>query len=207
MTRDHTRARASIVLLPITIVLGAVGFSAVAAPATQEAETFSAIAQHVGTGPGVAAAGGGQTRVIIQITRWSTDEQRDELAAVLAERGSNELANALNRQPEVGFIRFPQNQTDFPSVRLRYARQFVDGDQRMIILAADRAIGFVEAMNRNPRTSDSRVSLIQLTMNGDRGEGVMAVGVEMEIDPETNTLSITNVSSQPARLRNVRKSN
>ena len=34
----------------------------------------------------------------------------------------------------------------------------------------------------------------------------MMVGAELEIDPETNTLSITNVSSQPARLTNVRPS-
>ena len=108
-------------------------------------------------------------------------------------------------QEDVGFIRFPQVQTRFPSVRLRYAREFRQGDQRVIILATDRTIGWVEMMRQPVRTRDARISLIQLTLDADNtGDGVMMVGAELEIDPETNTLSITNVSSQPARLTNVR---
>lgn len=167
--------------------------------AAQERETFRATAQALGTGPS------GQTGVIITISRWSTDEERNALATVLAEEGSNALADALNKQDETGFIRFPQVQAQYPSVRLRYARQFPNGDGRTIILATDRALGWAEAIRRPQRTVDNRVTLIQLDVDAEgNGEGVMALGVELVIDAETNTLSISTVSSQPIRLVNVR---
>ena len=49
------------------------------------------------------------------------------------------------------------------------------------------------------------ISIIEMVLEGNEGEGVLAVGVEIEVDEETNTLSITNVSSQPVRLVNIRK--
>ena len=201
MTRHNALLGASIVGMAIVITVGVMGSAALAVVAPQEEETFRATAQHVGTGPS------GQTSVIISIRRWSSDEDRTGLAAVLVEEGSNALADALNKQEEVGFIRFPQVQTRFPSVRLCYAREFRQGDQRVIILATDRALGWVELMRQPVRTRDARISLIQLTLDADNtGDGAMMVGAELEIDPETNTLSITNVSSQPARLTNVRPS-
>ena len=201
MTRDHALLGASIGVMAIVITVGAMGSAALAVPAPQEEQTFRANAQYSGAGPS------GQTTVIISISRWSSDEERNELATVLVEEGSNALADALNDQEEVGFIRFPGMQTRFPSVRLRYAREFRQGDQRVIILGTDRALGWVETMRQPVRTRDARISLIQLTLDADnRGDGVMMVGAELEIDSETNTLSITNVATQPVRLTNVRPS-
>ena len=167
----------------------------------QETETFRATAQHIGSGPS------GQTSVIIVVSRWSSDEERDALANALLEDGNDGLYEALVDQEEVGFIRFPSSRTRFPSVRLRYAREFRDGDRRVLRLATDRPIGWVEAVVRPSRTYDNRISIIELQLEGDEGEGVMAVGVEIEVDEATNTLTITNISSQPVRLVNVRKSN
>jgi len=167
----------------------------------QEKETFRAIAQAVGLGPT------GQTTAIIQIDRWSTDEERNALATALTEQGSNELAVALNKQDEVGFIRFPQMQREFPSVRLHYARQFVnDSGGRTIVLGTDRPIGWTEAMLRPQRTANNRVSLIVLQVDAeDNGEGQMVIGAELGVDEETGTLSVKTVSSQPIRLSRVRK--
>jgi len=162
-------------------------------------ETFNANAQAVGTGIS------GQTRVFITISRWSTDEERNELATVLAEQGSNALAEALAKQEETGFIRFPQVQTQFPSVRLRYAREFPTANGRTIILATDRPIGWAEAILRPQRTVNNQISLIQLDVDADgNGEGAMALGVELTVNEETNTLGISTISSQPIRLANVR---
>lgn len=170
------------------------------AGSAQDREDFRATAQAIGTGPS------GQTSIIISITRWSTDEERNALATVLADEGSNELAKALNKQDETGFIRFPQLRSQFPSVRLRYAREVPNGDGRTIILATDRPIGWAEAIVRPQRTANNLVTLIQLNVDAEgNGEGVMAVGVELIIDQETNTLSISSVSSQPIRLVNVRR--
>ncbi len=201
MTRDNALLGASIVAMAIMITAGAMGSAAPAVPAPQEQENFRATTQYSGAGPS------GQTTVLISISRWSSEEERNELSAVLVEQGSNALADALNEQEEVGFIRFPSQRTRFPSVRRRYAREFRQGDQRVIILATDRALGWVETMRQPVRTMDARISLIQLSLDADNaGDGVMMVGAELEVDPETNTLSIKSISTQPARLTNVRPS-
>ncbi len=71
----------------------------------------------------------------------------------------------------------------------------------------DRPIGIVEAVRRNPWTFDYQISLIQLNLDdANTGSGILAVGVEMELDLETNTLGITNMGTNPIRLTNVRPS-
>ena len=140
MTKNNALLGASIVAMAIVITVGAMGSAALAVPAPQETQTFRATAQRTG-----AVGPSGQTTVLISISRWSSDEERNELATVLVDQGSNALADALNKQEEVGFIRFPALQTQFPSVRLRYAREFRQGDERIIILGTDRALGWVES--------------------------------------------------------------
>jgi len=168
-------------------------------PAAPQDETFSATAQAIGTGPS------GQTRVIITISRWSTDDERNTLGTVLVEQGSNEFADALNDQDETGFIRFPQVQSQYPSVRFRYAREFPgENGGRTIVLGTDRPIGWAEAVVRPTRTKDNRVTLIVLQVDAEgNGEGQMVLGAELGVD-ENNTLSVKSVSSSPVRLVSVR---
>ncbi|MGD8331361.1 MAG: hypothetical protein PVJ49_18155, partial [Acidobacteriota bacterium] len=183
-------------------VLCGAALPAIAGSATglsQDKETFRATAQALGTGAN------GQTAVIISVERWSSDEERDQLASVLAEEGSNALAEALAEQEETGFIRFPRVQSRYPSVRLRYARSFAHDGGRTIILATDRPIGWAEAVVRPQRTISSQITLIQLNVDANgNGEGAMAVGAELALDPDTGTLSVKSISSQPVRLVNVR---
>lgn len=187
------------VLLIVCAALPAVAARHGSSPPLQDKETFRATAQAIGTGLN------GQTTVIISIERWSSEQERDELASVLAEDGSNALAEALAEQDSVGFIRFPRVQSRYPSVRLRYARSFPHGNGRTIILATDRPIGWAEAVMRPRRTIDSQITLIVLNVDAEgNGEGAMALGAELAIDPGSNTLSVKSISSQPVRLVNVR---
>ena len=95
----------------------------------------------------------------------------------------------------------------FPSVRLRYAREFVQDGRRVIVLATDRPIGPLEAIRRPTRTYDYQLSLITLDLGEDNtGEGVMVAGAQVGINEETGTLEIKSVGTQPARLTNVRPS-
>ena len=105
-------------------------------PPAQETETYRATAQSMGQVVTTAPDGpSGQVAVLISITRWSTEEERSSLLAVLAEDGTEPLADALGKQEEVGFLRFLGAQTRFPSVRLNYARQFMSDGKRNIVLA------------------------------------------------------------------------
>ena len=193
------RMRNLLVILAIGTTLGATAFAESGPEPVAQTETFRATVQATGVV-------GGQTSVLISISRWSTDAEREELLRILAEEGDKALADALEKQDETGFLRFPGGRTQFPSVRLRYAREFVNEGRRQIVLGTDRPIGLLEAARR-PRTYDYQLSLITLDLGEDnRGTGVMAVGVQMGLDEETGALEIKNMGTQPVRLTNVRPS-
>ncbi len=190
----------SLLVVAIVATLGMMTLAESGPETVAQAETFRATAQSTGIV-------GGQTSMLISISRWSTDAEREELLRILAEEGDKPLADALQKQDETGFLRFPGNQTRFPSVRLRYAREFVQEGRRQIVLATDRPIGWLESIRRPTRTYDYRISLITLDLGEDNsGNGVMAVGVQMGLDEETGTLEIKNMGTQPVRLTNVRPS-
>lgn len=194
------RTRSSVVIVTIVASLGTMAFTEFPPEPAVQTETFRATAQSTGVV-------GGQTSLLISISRWSTDEEREELLRILAEEGDKALAEALQKQEETGFLRFPGGRTPFPTVRLRYAREFVNQGRRQIVLATDRPIGMLEAMRRRTRTYDYQLSLITLDLGEDNsGNGVMAVGVQMGLDEETGTLEIKNMGAQPVRLTNVRPS-
>ena len=166
--------------------------------ATPQAETFRALAQSNAIGLT------GQTSIIIQITRWTTDEEADHLMEVLLEGDMLRLADELNKQDEVGHIRVPSEPGT--SERLRYARQYRDDGKRYIVLATDRPISFWEAVEGPLWLRRHSVSLIELALDeNDRGVGAAAVGIEFGIDDEHDTLTVKHISTQLIRLTNVRK--
>ena len=180
-----------------------VTLSVPALPVSQDQEapsaiTFNMAAQHVGTGPG------GQTPVIIQVTRWSSADERDALEEIFVADGMQALAQALRDAPEVGFIRAPSIQAT--GWRLRYAMMYDGGDgKRIIRLATDRPISFQEAMQRRRATWDFNVTLIELVVDEEgNGEGTLMAGVEFAYDQTNDTFGLKSLSSQPVRLNNVR---
>ncbi len=162
------------------------------------AVTFNMTAQHVGTGRG------GQTQVIIQVTRWSSPDERDALEEIFIADGMQSLAQALRDAPEVGFIRAPSIQAT--GWRLRYAMMYDGGDgKRIIRVATDRPISFAEAMQRRRATWDFNVTLIELVVDEEgNGEGTLMAGVEFAYDQTNDTFGLKSLSSQPVRLNNVR---
>ena len=157
---------------------------------------------HVGTGETEA--------LMIRITRWTTDEEDDHLTATIIERPEerNALRNELQKQEETGFVRGTDIDADWPSVRLRYARQYrIEGTgKRRLVLALDRPLGFIELWDAS-RTLDYTVTIIVLDVdeNG-RGEGVLAMGTKVTYDPDFRRILMEYYSTEPVRLTNVRKS-
>src|SRR5579862_5778719 len=83
--------------------------------------------------------GSGEQIVQINVDRWSTPGQRDELVAALMSKGEKELLKDLQKMKSVGTIRTP----DSLGYTLRYAFQAPDPDGgRTIVIATDRPIGF-----------------------------------------------------------------
>jgi hypothetical protein len=172
-------------------------------------ETFEAFAVAMGTSNPPVIPMGSSTTLQINITRWTTDEEREKLFAVLVEKGQKDLLDALQDSEETGFVRVTgrtMGRNPFPSERLRYARQIDLGEgKRRIVLATDRYISFYEARNQ-PRTRDYDMSLLVMDVDAEgNGEGQLAMGVQLSVDTEKKTLVVENFGTEPVRLTKIHK--
>jgi hypothetical protein len=153
----------------------------------------------------------GRNAVIdINITRWSTTQEREALVKAFAEGGQNGLLRALERTKAVGRFRIPGWTGPDPQGfvlgwDLHYAWQTPgeDGGHRLFI-ATNRQISFAEARNQ-PRTIDYPFTLIEIRLdkNGE-GVGKAAVATKIGVDKKKNVLELENYSSEPVRLQNVK---
>ena len=140
------------------------------------------------------------TPVDIQINRWSTDAERDQLLKVFREKGQEALLSALQKLPVVGAIRTPGSL----NYDIHFAMQKAEAEGgRMVFLMTDRYISAWEAMNR-PRTIDYPFTLIQLQLDKD-GRGVGKASIATKITQEVDgTIELENFANQPVMLNEVR---
>jgi hypothetical protein len=142
--------------------------------------------------------GTGAQTVDINVNRWSTPPQRDQLVAALMGKGPKELLKELQKMPEIGTIRTPDS-LGYP---LHYAFQVPDPDGgRTIVIATDRPIGFWEA-TRQPRSFDYPFTVIQMHIDRDgTGKGTMSYATR--ITAKNNTIELEDFATQPVMLNNI----
>jgi hypothetical protein len=189
-------------LSPKLIIVAVVVAAALASPALNLSaqnlpETFTAFAINMNSGPKTAT-------VDFKIERWSTDEERATLLAILKEnkdkyRANQALLKALQKMKKCGYIRTP----DRLAWDLRYARQATMEDGgRQIVLGTDRPVGFWEARNQ-PRTMDYPFTVLEIRLNKEnKGEGKLLAGTQIYID-KNNNLVLENYGIQPVRLNEI----
>jgi hypothetical protein len=137
----------------------------------------------------------------IVVERWSTDDERDKLRAVLIEKGPDRLLDALTDvKPRTGYIRTSTSL----GWDTYYAREtpFGDGGRR-IIVATDRPMSFQERANQ-PRSAEYEFTLIQIHLdkNG-KGQGKYAAAAKITYNKDTRTMEIENYGIEPVRLTEV----
>jgi hypothetical protein len=155
----------------------------------------------------IVQTGGGSSVAQINIYRWSTDEERAELLEAIEKatedppKNSREIAKALRGQKKVGYAFFAGKQ-GYP---LRYARSFdLGGGKRQIILATDRPVSFQEVYQQS-QLGDFDVSLVVLNLDeSGKGDGRLSLGTEVKWNDQEGKIEITNVTSQPIKLGDVR---
>jgi len=224
MLKANMRSRLLLVtLLPALALSMAMGCASTPTSGVQPdgsfRETFEAFAVSMGTSHPPIVPTGSNAVVQINITRWTTPEEREMLLNQLIENGQAALVTALQNQEETGWVlnrsrtagsstarSSAARGTSAPSQRLRYAWQTEKaGGRRRIVAALDRPISFSEA-TRQPRWRDFDVTLIVLDVNKKgEGEGQLAMGVRLAFEPETKNLTIENYGSEPVRLNSVRR--
>jgi len=155
-------------------------------------------------GPGSSAV------VEIDIDRWSTAAERENLITTMVEKKEHELLKALQKMPSHGRFSIPGLVGPDPhQLRLgnplRYAWQTPQPEGgRRIVIATDRYIGFNEARNQ-PRTIDYPFTLFEIRVDkAGEGQGKMAVATKISFDKKKNAIELENYSSEPVRLNNVK---
>lgn len=149
---------------------------------------------------GVGNTGAGTVQ--IDVSRWSTDSERDKLLDVLWNKGPDKLLDVLRDMPRVGYIRTPTTL----GWDLHFARQtpLPEGGRR-IMLATDRPIGFYEATNQ-PRSIRYPFTVIEIHLNRDgEGEGKMSVATRVTGDKDEKIIMLEDYGNQPVMLKNVRE--
>lgn len=146
-------------------------------------------------------ATGANADVDINITRWSTEAERQKLITAFVEKGPTKLLDALQDQKPVGIFKLP-NRLGYD---LRFARRIPleDGGQRLVILT-DRPMPEWEVREQG-RTVDYPFTLIQIQLKKDgTGEGKLSVATKIELNKKDNAVELENWESEPVRLNNIR---
>jgi hypothetical protein len=155
------------------------------------------------------ATGANQT-IRINIDKWSSPSQRQQLIDTFLAKKQEGLVSALEKQPEMGRFNFPGYMGPDPNsvmrlgTDIRYAMNFAgeDGGRRIVIITP-RVIGFREAANQ-PRTVDYPFTLFEMRFNqAGKGEGKMAYATQILFDKKKNQIELENYSSEPVRLNNL----
>lgn len=184
------KLKALAVPLGLAVVLSG---GAIAAQTNKQPEEFTATAivnNNLGTD---------MDRVIMRVTRWSTEAEQGLLTRTLLKSGPRQLLDVLQDQRSVGTIRTP----DSLGYDLRYAHQEPGEDGgRDIVIATDRPVGFWEARNQ-PRTIDYPFTVIQMHMDRS-GEGKGTLSYATKIIARGNTIELENFASAPAMLADIR---
>jgi hypothetical protein len=180
----------------VALVLGAVTIliSSSAAQTMGSPERYRASAININNGT--------TGNIDITVNRWSTDDQRDKLIAVMLQKGPEKLLDAFEDLPPVGHFGVAGNL----SWDLRFARRTMlpDGGEQ-VDLVTDRRIGFWESANQ-PRSIDYPFTVIELRLNADgTGEGKMSVATKVIHDKKNNTITLENYENQPVQLTNVKR--
>ena len=144
---------------------------------------------------------GGANVVDIEIDRWSTEAERDDLIAAFNAKGPDALLSKLQGTKRVGYMRLPNTL----GYDLHYARRHPgeDGGEQ-IVIATDRRIGFWEARNQ-PRTIDYPFTLIDIRLtSAGEGEGKMSVATKISYNKKKHAVELENYASEPVRLTTVK---
>jgi hypothetical protein len=187
-------------LAALGILLG-ISLAVFALPAAVATSDLPAVALHAFAMnfTGVGSGGSGQLDLIIE--RWSTDQEREQLQGVLAEKGGTGLLQALLQiKPRVGYIRSFR----LPTWEVQFAQSspLPDGGRR-IVLATDRPLTAAERSKHN-RTEEYEFLLVEIRLDKQgKGEGRTAEGTKVRFNKETHSLEIDQYSAEPVKLINV----
>ena len=171
------------------------------------AEKMKPIEHYKGNVMVTASPGAGGSGMADFMTyRWSEESERQEILDAIKDatgkaRPAREVAKALRGQKKAGYVSMA-NRIGYP---IRYTKAFDMADgSRQIIMATDRPVSFSEAYS-DSMAKDFDVTIIILKFDKDgKGSGLVSVGTELVWNEAEGKIGVTNASSQPVKVGDVR---
>jgi hypothetical protein len=146
----------------------------------------------------------------IDLLRWSTDAERDQLSSAL-DKSEKEFVAALGKEPTLGYI-WTSESAGY-TVRYAYRIQATDGSQR-IIVAADKPLGSWNPQIWHPvgnaKGNTSDFTLLELRLPARRavaGEGKSSLLAKVYVDKTAKSIALDGYATAPVVLKNVKWEN
>ena len=137
--------------------------------------------------------------VDLYITAWTTDQQLNDYASVLKEKGPDGLVSAMKKADDVGRL----SPTGFVGSSFRFARYNTTPNGGLhIVMVTNRPMSFGE-LYRSGRSTDYQFGIVVLDVDKDgKGSGKLAPICKIKFNKQ-NQLEIENYGQKPFRLENV----
>ncbi len=160
----------------------------------QAPEKYTAVA--VGTGGRV---GGKSISFDFQITRYTTDAEIEELAALLKSEGQDALRRKMEKM-DAGRL----NPVGSVGNDIAVARKRQVGNQTIITIVTARDMPFIE-LYRNGRTTDYPFGFLQVKLDEKgQGTGQIMAAAKLRFDKKKNVVEIESYGNQYLKAVNVR---
>jgi len=157
-------------------------------------DTYMGVA--MGTGGSVGAKSIGFD---FRVNRYTTDEEVDQLAALLKEKGQDALRRAMEKL-DVGRV----NPVGSTGNQIAVARKKQVGTETVITIVTARIMPFVE-LYRNGRSTDYPFGFIQVKLNDkSEGGGQILVAAKIRFDKKKQHYEIESLGNQYIKAVNVR---
>jgi hypothetical protein len=140
-------------------------------------------------------ARGSTQQVQIGISRWSSDEERQDLLEAAREGGPAGLRAAIGEQEDHGYFRVRGGR----KIALRYTREFVESGRRRVIVITEQPIPMGD-MSKLGEHAERAVSIIELSIRDTQAnDGRVLAAVELSFNEE-GQLVFTDYVMEPVHL-------
>jgi hypothetical protein len=168
------------------------------AQAPAKHDTFTAKTVNMGVGAG--------QDLKIDLSRWSSDEERAKLIAALKDNNEKALAETIQKAVSLGTIW--TNESLGYTVRYAYRDTMPNGSER-VILATDGRLGSWSGQVWKPLhgsgTPDYPFTVIELRLGrAATGEGKMSIAGKVVSDEAAQTIALADYDTSPTLLRPVK---
>ena len=180
-------------------LLGAFSFACATSSIGQDKaspEIYSGVA--IGTG---GTVGGKTIQFDFRITQYTTDEEVQNFAQLVKDKGTDALRRALEKE-DSGRI----NAVGSTGNQIAVARKRQQGPNTVITIVTARTMPFVELYN-NGRTTDYPFGYLQVTLNAKgEGTGQIMAAAKIKFDKKKGQYVIESYGNQYIKATNVRRS-